>query len=52
MNFNDDKCKVMIINNKKIDICITMNGKQLEITDSERDLDIGHCSSLKWSYYH
>ena len=40
----------MIINNKHFVINITMNGKPVENTKSERDFGICLCSNLKWSY--
>ena len=50
MNFNEEKCKFMAINNKHFNIDITMNGKPLKSTDNERDLGIVLCSNLKWDH--
>ena len=40
MSFNDEKCKVMVTNNKHLDFNLSVNGNQLEWTYMERDLKI------------
>ena len=49
MNFGEEKCKALVINNKHFNINLTMNGKPLEITDKEHDLVFVPCSNLKWA---
>ena len=50
MEFNDDKCKYMVFNNKQLVIDLKMKGEPLSSTEKERDLGIYISSDLKWGY--
>jgi hypothetical protein len=49
MSFNYDKCKVMHIGTNNVKYNYLMLGRQLKITDEERDLGIKITSNLKWT---
>ena len=50
MDFNLDKCKYMVINNKHFDIVLRMQDHELVNTSCEKDLGVYIDSNLKWSY--
>ena len=50
MEFNEEKCKAMVINNKHFNVSLSMNSRALGMTDKERDLGIVLCSNLKWNH--
>ena len=51
MEFNLDKCKVMHVGVKNVKNKYMMLGKQLNITNEERDLGIKITNNLKWTQH-
>ncbi|RNA17583.1 hypothetical protein BpHYR1_035417, partial [Brachionus plicatilis] len=50
MEFKEEKCKAMVINNKNLSDSLSMNIRALGMTDKERDLGIVLFSNLKWNH--